>query len=85
MVGVSADSVKSHLKFATRNHLDFPLLADENKEIIAAYDVWGPKKVFGREMEGIIRTSFVIGVNGVIERVITEVETAAHAIQILKG
>ena len=61
------------------------MLADEDKQIIKAYDVWGLKQVFGREMEGIVRTTFIIGPDAIIERVITEVETANHANQVLNA
>ena len=77
--------MKSHLKFATKYQLDFPLIADEEKTVIKAYDVWGPKQVFGKQMEGLVRTTFIISPDAKIERVITEVETATHAEQILKS
>lgn len=83
-MGVSGDAVKSHLKFATKYQLDFPLLADEEKLIIKAYDVWGPKQLFGKQMDGIVRTTFVIGADGRIEQVIAQVDTTSHAQQILK-
>jgi len=85
VVGVSSDSIKSHLKFATKYQLDFPLIADEEKTVIKAYDVWGPKQVFGKQMEGLVRTTFIISPDAKIERVITEVETASHAEQVLKS
>ncbi|MGB0892441.1 MAG: redoxin domain-containing protein, partial [Flavobacteriaceae bacterium] len=63
--------------------LPFPLLVDEEKEVINAFGVWGPKKFMGREYDGIHRTTFVIDENGVIEDVITKVKTKAHTEQIL--
>jgi peroxiredoxin Q/BCP len=83
VIGVSADSVKSHAKFADKQRLPFALIADENRVIIDAYDVWGKKQVFGREMIGIIRTTFVIDAKGRIARVIDEVQSKRHAEQIL--
>ncbi len=84
VIGVSADSVKSHQKFIEKYNLPFPLIADTEKEIINAFGVWGPKNFMGREYEGLLRSTFVISENGVIEDVITKVQTKAHAEQILK-
>jgi peroxiredoxin Q/BCP len=83
VVGVSADDTKSHAKFAAKYELPFPLLADTDKTIIKAYDVWGTKQFMGKIYDGIIRTSFVIGPDGIIKDVITSVDTANHAQQIL--
>lgn len=82
VIGVSVDSEKSHMKFAKKYNLPFPLLADTEKEIVKAYDVWGEKKFMGRTFEGIIRTTFVIS-KGKIEQVITDVDTENHTAQIL--
>lgn len=82
VIGVSADSVKSHQKFAEKYSLPFPLLADENRSIIQAYGVWGKKKFMGREYDGIHRETFVIAPNGTIEQVITKVETKNPVAQI---
>ncbi len=83
VVGVSADNAKSHMKFTDKFGLPFRLIPDVDKTIIGAYGVWGPKKFMGREFEGIIRTTFVIDENSRIEKIITKVETKAHAAQIL--
>ena len=83
VVGVSADSVKSHKKFQEKYNLNFPLIADPDKAIIQAYGVWGKKKFMGREYDGIHRETFVIGADGNLEKVITKVETKASAAQIL--
>lgn len=83
VIGVSADSVKRQKNFAVKNNLPYDLIADEEKEIINAYGVWGPKKFMGREYEGIHRTTFIVDENGIIEEVITKVKTKEHAIQIL--
>lgn len=84
LLGVSADSAKAQAKFIEKNDLPFPLLADEDKSVIQAFGVWGPKKFMGREYDGIHRTTFVIDENGIIEEVISDVKTKAHAAQILK-
>ncbi len=83
LLGVSADSAKAQAKFKTKFYLPFPLLADEDKSVIEAFGVWGPKKFMGREYDGINRTTFVINEEGIIDEVITDVKTKAHAAQIL--
>lgn len=82
--GISADSVKSHKKFADKYGLPFTLLADENKEAVNAYGVWGKKKMMGREYDGIFRTSFLIAPDGTIEKVYENVKPELHAEQVLK-
>ena len=84
LIGVSADSAKAQSKFKEKFNLPFPLLADEDKSVIQAFGVWGPKKFMGREYEVINRTTFIINEEGIIEEVITDVKTKAHAAQILK-
>jgi thioredoxin-dependent peroxiredoxin len=85
IIGVSADSEKSHEKFASKFDLPFPLVADTDKKIINDYGVWGPKKFMGREYEGIHRTTFVIDAKGIIERIINKVKTKDHTAQILES
>lgn len=84
ILGVSADSAKAQLKFKDKYHFPFPLLADENKEVLNAFGVWGPKKFMGRTYDGIHRTTFIIDENGIIEDIITDVKTMKHTSQILK-
>lgn len=84
LLGVSADSAKAQAKFVEKYELPFPLLADEDKSVIKAFGVWGPKKFMGKEYDGIHRTTFIIDENGIIEEVISDVKTKAHAAQILK-
>jgi peroxiredoxin Q/BCP len=84
VIGVSADSEKRQLNFATKNNLNYPLIADETKKVIELYGVWGPKKFMGREYDGIHRTTFIINENGIIEDIILKVKTKAHTEQILK-
>jgi peroxiredoxin Q/BCP len=83
VIGISADSQKRQSNFAIKNNLPFSLLVDEDKKIINAYGVWGPKKFMGREYDGIHRTTFVIDEVGNIEDIITKVKTKEHADQIL--
>ena len=83
VLGVSVDDEKSHVKFIKKYNLPFPLLADTDHVIVEAYGVWGEKKMFGKEYMGIIRTTFVIDQNGVIEEIIQKVDTENHTDQIL--
>lgn len=83
VLGVSADSAKSHIKFIEKHELPFPLLMDEDKKIINDYGVWGEKKFMGRIYDGIHRTTFVIDEKGVIEDIIEKVKTKEHTAQIL--
>ncbi len=83
ILGVSPDSAKKHAKFIEKYSLPFSLLADEDHAVATAYGVWGPKKFMGRVYDGIHRTTFVIGENGAIERIIEKVDTAKHAEQVL--
>ena len=84
IVGVSPDSQKSHQKFIEKYNLPFPLIADEEKVIIKAYGAWGPKKLYGREYEGLLRTTFVIDEKGIIQEILTKVKTKDHTNQILE-
>ena len=83
VIGVSADSVARHQKFTDKYELSFPLIADEQKEIINAFGVWGKKKLYGKEYDGIYRETFIINEEGVIEHVIEKVKTKTHTEQIL--
>ena len=83
ILGVSADTEKKQQNFVNKYNLPFPLLADENHEVINGFGVWGPKKFMGKEYDGIHRTTFVIDGDGVIEQVISKVKTKDHAAQIL--
>ena len=84
LLGVSADNAKAQANFKNKYQFPFPLLADEDKSVINAFGVWGPKKFMGKEYEGIHRTTFIIDENGIIDEVISDVKTKAHAFQILK-
>ncbi len=78
ILGMSADSVTSHKKFAEKFSLPFPLLSDESKEVCEAYGVWGKKKFMGREYMGISRTSFLIDEKGIISKIYEEVKPKEH-------
>lgn len=84
LLGVSADSVKRQSNFSTKYEFPFPLVADEEKEVINAFGVWGPKKFMGREYDGIHRMTFLVNEEGVVDRVIAKVKTKDHAAQILE-
>ncbi|MFV0566949.1 MAG: thioredoxin-dependent thiol peroxidase [Flavobacteriaceae bacterium] len=84
LLGVSADSAKRQANFKDKYKFPFPLLADEDKTVINAFGVWGPKKFMGRTYDGIHRKTFVINKNGIIERIIDKVKTKDHAAQILE-
>ncbi len=83
LLGVSADIEKKQRNFSEKYSFPFPLLADEEKEVINAFGVWGLKKFMGREYDGIHRMTFIINGEGVVERVIEKVKTKEHAAQIL--
>ena len=84
LLGVSADSVNKQRKFSEKFDFPFPLLADEEKEVINAFGVWGPKKFMGKEYDGIHRKTFIVDEEGKIARVIDKVNTKEHAAQILE-
>lgn len=85
VIGVSPDSEKSHCSFIAKQELNYPLLADTTHEMSEAYGVWGEKSMYGRKYMGIFRTTFVVGPDGVIERVFTKVDTRNHTQQILES
>jgi thioredoxin-dependent peroxiredoxin len=82
VIGVSPDNEKSHKGFAGKFSLPFPLIADTSKKILNDYGVWGEKKMYGRSYLGVIRTTFTIDEKGMIEKIISKVDTAAHTKQI---
>jgi len=84
ILGVSADDENSHLKFKTKYSLPFTLLADTEKEVVKKYDVWGKKKMYGKEYMGIYRTTFLIDKNGKIAKVFENVKPASHSQEVLE-
>ena len=83
ILGVSPDSSKSHTKFKEKYNLPFSLLADEKHTLCEEYGVWGPKSFMGRNYEGVLRTTFLIGPDGKILRVFEKVKPAEHSQEIL--
>ena len=84
VIGVSKDSVASHVKFAEKYSLPFVLLADPELEAIKAYGVWQEKKLYGKVSFGVVRTTFIIDENGVIEKVMPKVKPDTNAAEILE-
>ena len=82
VVGVSPDSVASHKKFADKYQLGFNLIADPETEILKAYGVWGEKNMYGKIYMGVMRTTFVISEDGMIEQVFEKVDTKNHTDQL---
>ena len=82
--GISKDSLKSHDKFKEKYKIKFDLLADEEKEVLKKYKVWGKKKFMGREFMGIIRTTYLIDKKGKILKVWDNVKVKNHAKEVLK-
>ena len=85
IVGVSEDPVAKHKKFETKYALPFRLIADTERSVLKAYDVWGKKQFMGRVYEGIIRTTFLIDEKGIIKAVIEKPDTANHAKQVMES
>jgi peroxiredoxin Q/BCP len=85
VIGISRDSVASHIKFAEKYNLPFLLLADPALEAIQAFGVWQEKKNYGKVSMGVVRTTFLIDENGVIERVMPKVKPDTNAAEILEA
>lgn len=83
IIGVSADSLKSHQSFTTKYELPFPLLLDEDKKVIEAFGVWGTKKFMGKVYDGIHRTTFLFNEEGKVISVIEKPNTKNHTEEIL--
>lgn len=82
ILGVSPDSPQSHQKFIKNFDLPFPLISDQEKKIIKDYGAWGLKKLYGKEYEGLLRTTVVVDAQGIVEQVFTKVKTKDHSNQI---
>ena len=85
ILGVSPDDATSHARFKKKFQLPFPLLADEGHKACDLYGVWGPKKAFGKEYEGVIRTTFLIDENGNIVKVFENVRSSEHSAEVLSA
>ena len=83
VIGISKDSVASHLKFAQKYELPFVLLSDPDLEAIQAYGVWQEKKLYGKVSMGVVRTTYIIDPQGVIEKVMPKVKPDTNAAEIL--
>lgn len=75
---------KKQQNFKEKYGFKYPLIPDTEKQILKLYGIWGMKKNYGKEYEGIFRTTFIINENGIIEKVFTKVDTKSHSEQILK-
>ncbi len=84
ILGVSPDSPTSHKKFQDKYQLPFTLLADENHQVCDLYKVWGPKKSFGKEYDGVHRTTYLIDPDRIIQEVFQKVSPAKHSAQVLE-
>ncbi|MEK7603744.1 MAG: peroxiredoxin, partial [Patescibacteria group bacterium] len=84
VLGISANSVKSHKKFADKYKLPFIILSDEDKNVVKKYNVWGKKKFMGREYMGVFRASFLIDPSGRIARIFEKVNPETHAGDVLE-
>ena len=83
VIGISKDSVASHLKFAQKYNLPFVLLSDPELQAIQAYDVWQEKKQYGKVSMGVVRTTYIIDEKGIIEKVMPKVKPDTNAADIL--
>jgi peroxiredoxin Q/BCP len=83
VLGVSPDSPRSHAKFKEKFSLPFPLLADDGHKVCDSYGVWGPKKSYGHEYEGVLRTTFLIDSKGQIAKVFENVKPSEHSAEVL--
>ncbi|MEN8157095.1 MAG: thioredoxin-dependent thiol peroxidase [Bacteroidota bacterium] len=84
VIGVSADSEKSHQKFIARHALPFRLISDVEKRVLQDYGAWGEKRLYGKVYMGILRKTFIIDRNGNIEKIIEKVKTKEHTRQIFE-
>ena len=82
VIGISMDSEKSHKNFAGKYSLPFPLISDTSKKILNDYGVWKEKKLYGKSFLGVVRTTFIIDEKGIIEKIISKVDTKTHSEQI---
>ena len=83
VIGISKDSAESHLKFAEKYSLPFIILSDPDHSVIESYGVWQEKKLYGKVSMGVVRTTFIIDENGIIERIMPKVKPDTNASEIL--
>ena len=84
VIGISPDSPKKHCNFIEKHGLKVTLLSDENKEVLKAYGAWGKKKMYGKEYEGVIRSTFIINPKGEIVKEYKKVKAKGHAAKVLE-
>ena len=84
VLGMSADSAKRQKNFCEKQNFPFPLLSDETKDVLKAYDAWGLKKMYGREYEGIYRITYIIDEDGYIIKSYSKVSVKTHALDVLE-
>ncbi len=84
IIGISPDSPKRHSNFIQKHNLKITLLSDENKEVLKAYKAWGKKKMYGKEYEGVIRSTFIISPDGEIVKEYKNVKAKGHAKKVLE-
>jgi thioredoxin-dependent peroxiredoxin len=85
IIGVSADSVESHKKFADKYKLPFNLLSDEKKEVVEKYGVWQEKSMYGKKYMGIVRTTFIIDPSGKINKIFPKVKVEEHNKEVMEA
>ena len=83
ILGVSPDSPKSHAKFKAKYNLPFTLLADDGHQVCDLYGVWGNKKLWGHEYEGVLRTTFLIDEHGMVKKIFPNVKPDGHSAEVL--
>jgi len=84
VLGVSPDSVESHRKFVQKNKITVTLLSDPEKAVLKAYDAWGTKKMYGREFEGVVRSTVLIDPKGVVKAAWPKAPSKGHAAEVLE-
>lgn len=82
VIGVSADSEKSHQKFISKYNLPFRLISDVDKKVLQDYNAWGEKKLYGKSYMGVLRKTYIIDEKGYVEKIIEKVKTKEHSRQI---
>ena len=84
VVGISKDSIKAQFNFSEKNNFPYDLLSNMDLDVIKSYHAWGLKKMYGKEYEGIMRISYLVDANGIIEKVYSKVKTATHAMDVIE-
>lgn len=85
VVGISADTPGAHGRFAAKYALPFTLLADPDKTVIKAFGAWGDKQMYGKTYQGVLRSTFVVGADGIVKKVFPKVNPADHAVEVLRA